>query len=77
MSDRLETWSVRREEGNPTKSIPVNDLIKLVKKKEVRHQGKESQARGPFIEDEFEFVMEQFENKVMCEQLKMKKHTYP
>ena len=29
--DRLETWSVRRGEGNPTKSIPVNDLVKSVK----------------------------------------------
>ena len=40
--------------GNPTKSSPVNDLIKRVKKKEVRKQGKPSEARKPFLEPEYE-----------------------
>ena len=38
--------------GNPTKSIVVNNLIMIVKKKEVRRQGKRSQARKPFTEDD-------------------------
>jgi hypothetical protein len=37
---RLIPWnSSTSQEGNPTKSIVVNDLIKRVKKKEVRKQG--------------------------------------
>ena len=40
--------------GNPTRSVPVNELIKRVKKKEVRKQGKPSSARKPFTEAEYE-----------------------
>ena len=42
--------------GNPIKSIAANNLMKIVEKKEVRRQGKPSQARKPFTEDEYEFV---------------------
>ena len=61
MPDKLQSWSVRRQDGNLTRSVAVNDLIKLVKKKEVRHQGKKSQARSPFTEKEYEFLMAQLE----------------
>ena len=53
--------------GNPTKSGPVNDLIKRVKKKEVRKQGKPSQARGAFEEEEFEQLLEIMERFVDVE----------
>jgi len=43
--------------GNPFKSIAANNLMKIVEKKEVRRQGKSSQARKPFTEDKYEFVM--------------------
>ena len=43
--------------GNPIKSIAANNLMKIVEKKEVRRQGKPSQARKPFTKDEYEFVM--------------------
>ena len=33
MPDKLQSWNIRREEGNPTRLVAVNDLIKLVKKK--------------------------------------------
>jgi hypothetical protein len=39
MPNRLVPWSTTNNEGNPTKSIDVNDLIRHVKKKEVRKQG--------------------------------------
>ena len=32
-------WSMTRTEGNPTRSVLVNALIKCVKKKEARKQG--------------------------------------
>jgi len=39
--------------GNPTRSVLVLDLIKAVKKKEVRKQGKASAARRPLEAQEF------------------------
>ena len=39
MPNCLVLWSSANNEGNPTKSIDVNDLIRRVKKKEVRNQG--------------------------------------
>lgn len=47
MPNRLSTWNAIMHSGNPTRSVPVNNLIKAVKKKEVRRQGKPSQARRP------------------------------
>lgn len=41
---------------NPKKSAPVNDLIKLVKMKEMRKQGKPTQARKQFEQPEYEKV---------------------
>jgi hypothetical protein len=49
-----EKWSVTRTEGNPTQSKDVIDLLKAVKKKEVRKQGAKSQVRGPMVGKEFE-----------------------
>ena len=40
-------------EGNPTRSVEINNLIKRVKKKEVRKQGVRSQTRHAFTELEF------------------------
>ena len=46
MPNRLIPWnSTSQEEGNPTKSIEVNDLIKRVKKKKVHKQGVVPQSR--------------------------------
>ena len=39
MPNRLAHWDVRTRTGNPTKSAELNDLIKMIKKKEVRKQG--------------------------------------
>jgi hypothetical protein len=53
MPNRLAHWDVRTSSGNPTKSVKVKDLIKLVKKKEVRKQGTMSTARRPMVVAEF------------------------
>ena len=50
--------------GNPTKSAAVNDLIALVKKKEVRKQGKKSQARKQFEQPEFEKIIDLLEENL-------------
>ena len=55
--DKLQSWNIRRKEGNPTRSVAVNNLIKLVKKNQVRHQGKKSQACTPFTEKEYKHLM--------------------
>lgn len=47
------SWDVIRCEGNPTKSILVNEMIKNVKRFEVRKQGKPAQARRAFEFSEF------------------------
>ena len=38
---------------NYTKSIPVNVLIEIFKKKELQKGGKPLQARNPFTEEEY------------------------
>jgi hypothetical protein len=48
-----DVWSVTRTEGNPTRSVLVNALIKRVKKKEARKQGVDSQTRRPMLGQEF------------------------
>lgn len=48
-----DVWSVTRMEGNPTRDAQVNDLIRCVKKKETRKQGKISQTRRPMVGTEF------------------------
>ena len=45
MPNRNMVWNDRTKEGNPTKSDVLNDFIKVVKKKEVKKEGKTSQAK--------------------------------
>ena len=44
MPNKLMKWDMATNTGNPTKSVVVNELIKRVKKQEVRKQGKPSRA---------------------------------
>ena len=53
MPNRLMPWNARSLEGNPTKSVEVNNLIKRVKKNEVRKEGKPSSARRAMKMEEF------------------------
>lgn len=59
MPNRLMHWNelANPPVGNPTKSAPVNDLIRKVKKMEVRKQGKPSCARRAFLESEYEAAL--------------------
>lgn len=50
-------------QGNPTKSEAVNSLIRLVKKFEVRGEGKDSQAKRPLRQDEFLKTLELLKRK--------------
>lgn len=61
MPNRQPAWNVLTNSGNPTKSADINDLIKLVKKKEVRRQGKPSSAKRPLEESEFEQAIDLIE----------------
>ena len=53
MTNRLMTWNELSNVGNPTKSTEINDLIKYIKKKEVRKQGIGSKARRTLTHQEF------------------------
>jgi len=44
--------------GNPTRSAPINDLIKEVKRFEVRGEGADSQAKRPLRQIEFRKTLE-------------------
>jgi len=54
MPNRNMAWNAATNQGNPCRSTQVNDLIRAVKKKQVRGLGKESQADRPFEKEEFE-----------------------
>jgi hypothetical protein len=45
MPNKNAHWNVQTQTGNPTMSSAVNDLIKKIKKAEVRKQGKKSNAK--------------------------------
>ena len=53
MPNKLMAWNALAGVGNPTKSIEVNELIKAIKKMEVRKQGKTSTARRAITHFEF------------------------
>ena len=57
MLNTLVAWNVQLESRNPTRSIPVNELIKNVKKEEVRKRGKATVARQPLKLAEFEKLL--------------------
>jgi hypothetical protein len=50
-------WNVETLCGNPTTSPAVNDLIKTVRKHEVRAEGVPSQARRPISPEEFRLLI--------------------
>ena len=52
------SWNAIAQMGNPTKSIEVNELIKAIKKEEVRKQGKPSSARRALTHQEFIRILE-------------------
>ena len=53
MTNRLMAWNEVSNIGNPTRCTELNDLVKYVKKKEVRKQGVSSKARRALTHEEF------------------------
>ena len=70
MPNRLMTWNVATQQGNPMKSAEVNNLIKMVKKCEVRHVGVPSKTRRAAKMNEYHTVMHLLmakpQNDLMC-----------
>jgi len=63
MPNKLMPWNALAQEGNPTRSVEVNNFIKAVKKKEVRKQGKASSARRPLEKSEFVDIQRYFRSR--------------
>ena len=61
MPDKNSHWSVRHNSGNPTRSNEIQEILKKVKRAEIRGQGRESMARGPFVEPEYEQCVKMME----------------
>ena len=53
MPNKIAPWNALSNYGNPTRSKEVNDLVRLVRKKEVQKQGKKSQARRSMKKPKF------------------------
>jgi len=53
MPQRLAVWNEQTQSGNPTRSDAMNQLLKRVKRKEVRKQGRPSRATRSFKEHEY------------------------
>jgi hypothetical protein len=53
----------RPHEGNPTQSVKINNLIKRVRKKEVRKQGVAPQCGHPMTETEFQTMQNILQNQ--------------
>ena len=61
--NHLIPWNSSRMDGNPTKSLEVNGLVKQVKKKEVRKQGEDSSARKALTEKEYRMLQRIFKTQ--------------
>jgi len=58
MPNRLTAWNELTGHGNPTRSRKLNDLIRKVKRKEVRGQGAPSRARRSITGNEYRRVLD-------------------
>jgi len=64
MPNRLMVWNEARLEGNPTRCMMVNELLKAVKRKEARKQGAKSKTRRPMKASEFVILHDILKAKV-------------
>ena len=63
MPNRLQAWNDETKVGNPTRSVDLNDLIKRIKKSEVRGIGIKSQAVRPMEDSEYDQMVQNFLDK--------------
>jgi hypothetical protein len=61
--NRLPSWDPGRRIGNPTKSIKVNNVIKIVTRHECRSEGAHSQVKRALTRLEFVKALSLFEAK--------------
>ena len=57
MPSKLEPWNKRTKQGNPTRSVEVNEMVKKMRKFEVRKQGAPSKARRALKVAEYESII--------------------
>ena len=62
MTNRLMAWNEISNVGNPTRSAELNDLVKYIKKKEVRKQGVQSKARRALTHEEFKNTLQELKS---------------
>ena len=60
MVNRIACWDRIHKSGNPTKSVEVNDLIKQVKREEVRKRGKPPSTKRALTQAEFQAILVYF-----------------
>ena len=58
MPNRLMQWNELAEVGNPTRCLAINDLIKSMKKSEVKNLGVKTKARWAMTDIEFKKIKE-------------------
>ena len=63
MPNNNADWNEASRSGNPTLSKKVNDIVKVLKRQEVRRQGKASVAKRAFTMDEFRLAIKLFERR--------------
>jgi hypothetical protein len=66
MANQNTPWNEITKVGNPTRSVAINRLIKLVKQKELRNEGKEPQARRELEPGEFEATLRKLNTYKGC-----------
>ena len=59
--NKLQPWNAQAKVGNPTRSVPVNDVIKEVKRAKVRKQGVPSRAKRDLKRQEFRKTLRMLE----------------
>jgi hypothetical protein len=57
MPNKISAWDVRSASGNPTKSVPVNDVVNTIRKMECRKQGRPSCAKRDMKREEYHMTM--------------------
>jgi hypothetical protein len=63
MPNKLMAWNALAQTGNPTRSVEVNELIKAVKKAELRKQGNSSSARQSLEQSKYRGMLHILEAK--------------
>jgi uncharacterized metal-binding protein len=64
MTNNILAWDIRSASGNPTKSLPVNDVVNTVRKMECRKQGRPSCAKRDMKREEYRMTMRILEAKL-------------